>query len=116
MNEIQALLLKQQDFIQKRNWDKFGSPKNLSMALAVEASELMEEFMWLTDEQIESIPAKHPERFQNIKEEIADVFLYLLRISDALKVDILKSAEEKIAKNEKKHPLEASLDLAKKFS
>ncbi len=116
MTNLKELLQKQRDFVQIRQWDKFGSPKNLSMALAVEAAELMEEFMWLTDEQIESLASKHPERFQNVKEELADVLLYLLRIADKMQIDLLKSADEKIKKNETKHPVQQSIELAAKYS
>lgn len=116
MDSISDLQQKQREFVRSRNWDKFGSPKNLSMALAVEAAELMQEFMWLSDQQIEALPIKYPDRFQNVKEELADVFLYLLRIADTMQIDLIQAGTEKILKNEKKHPIEKSLATAAEFS
>lgn len=116
MSNLKSLQQKQRDFVQIRQWDKFGSPKNLSMALAVEAAELMQELMWLTDQQIESLAVNYPERFQNVKDELADILLYLLRIADKMQIDLLKSADAKIKKNEIKHPVEKSKQLAAEFS
>jgi len=81
LNEIKKLAEKLESFAQLRDWNQFHTPKNLSMALAVEAAELMQEFQWLTDEQSCSLSA---EKLQNVTDELADVFNYLIRLSSKL--------------------------------
>ncbi len=91
------------DFALKRNWDKYHSPKNLSMALAVEASELMELFQWINSE--DSLKASgDPDYRQRIAEEIADVMIYAIRIADIVQVDVEEAINSKIVKNAKKYP------------
>ncbi len=102
-------------FAQARNWDQFHSPKNLSMALAAEAAELLEIFQWLTDEQSKEIIHNEKEMMQ-IRQEIADVMIYLVRLSDKLGVDIEKAVTEKIELNEKKYPIELSQGNAVKYN
>lgn len=102
-------------FAAQRNWDQFHTPKNLSMALSVEASELLEIFQWLTDEQ--SIQIIHDEKEMALaREEIADIFIYLVRLADKLGIDIEQAVIEKIRINEEKYPEELSKDSAKKYS
>jgi len=103
------------DFARQRNWDQFHSPKNLSMALAAEAAELLEIFQWLTDEQSREI-VNNEKEMSLVKEEIADVFIYLIRLTDKLNVDIEKVVLEKIVLNEKKYPVELAKDNAEKYS
>lgn len=112
ITEIQKRLA---DFAEARNWDQFHSPKNLSMALAAEAAELLEIFQWLTEEQSKGISGDEKE-MARIKEEIADIFIYLARLSDKLGVDIEKAVLDKIAVNEKKYPVELSKDNATKYN
>ncbi len=102
-------------FADERNWDQFHSPKNLSMALAAEAAELLEIFQWLTDELSKEIVHDEKEMAQ-IKHEIADVMIYLIRLADKLNIDIEKAVLEKIEVNEKKYPVELSKDNAKKYN
>ncbi len=102
-------------FAQARNWDQFHNPKNLSMALAAEAAELLEIFQWLTDEQSKNIVNDEKE-MALVKEEIADVFIYLVRLSDKLDIDIEKAVEEKIKLNEKKYPVELAKGNATKYN
>lgn len=89
------------DFSKQRDWDKFHSPKNLSMALSVEASELVEIFQWLTEEQSHNLDAK---QLQHAKEEIADITIYILNLCRKLNIDLESAVLEKIDKNSKKHP------------
>lgn len=103
------------EFAGQRNWDQFHSPKNLSMALASEAAELLEIFQWLTEEQSREI-INNEKEMSLIKEEIADVVIYLVRLADKLNVDIEKAVLEKIALNEKKYPVELAKDNAKKYN
>ena len=90
------------DFADERDWDQFHNPKNLAMALSVEASELVEIFQWLTPEQAESI--MESSEHEHVKEEMADIMIYLIRMADKLNVDLEESVTDKIVKNSKKHP------------
>ncbi len=96
------------DFADERDWDQFHNPKNLAMALSVEASELVEIFQWLTPEQAEAIMSSNES--EHVKEEMADIMIYLIRIADKLNVDLESAVDDKIIKNGIKHPTEASKD------
>ncbi len=102
-------------FVAARDWDQFHSPKNLAMALAAEAGELLELFLWLTEEQSTQI-VELPEEMARVREEIADVQIYLLRLADKLDVDLGSAVEEKVALNERKYPVELSKGNAIKRS
>ena len=102
-------------FASERNWDQFHTPKNLSMALSVEAAELLEIFQWLTDEQSKQI-VNNEKEMALVKQEIADVFIYLIRLADKLGVDIEKAVLDKIEQNEKKYPVELAKDNAIKYN
>lgn len=95
------LAVRLQEFAAERDWDKFHSPKNLAMALSVEASELMEHFQWLTEEQSSALP---PEKLQQVREEIGDVLIYLTRLADKLGIDPVQAAFEKLEVNRAKYP------------
>ncbi|MDR3624943.1 MAG: nucleotide pyrophosphohydrolase [Chlamydiales bacterium] len=110
MNPIWQIQQAHKKFTQERNWDRFQSPKNLAMALSVEAAELVEVFMWLTDVQASSLDK---EQLQAASEEIADIFIYLLRLSDVLEIDIISEANRKMEKNIQKYPIEQGIALAK---
>lgn len=92
------------EFARARDWEQFHAPKNLAMALIVEAGELVELFQWLTPEQSVRLSA---EQRDAVEQEMADVLLYLVRLADRLNVDLLAAAERKIAINERKYPAEA---------
>ena len=102
-------------FAAARNWNQFHSPKNLSMGLAAEAAELLEIFQWLTEKQSVEIAGNQKE-MGHIKEEIADVFIYLIRLADKLNVDIEKAVFEKMELNEMRYPVELSKGDATKYS
>jgi NTP pyrophosphatase (non-canonical NTP hydrolase) len=102
-------------FAQARNWDQFHSPKNLSMGLAAEAAELLEIFQWLTDEQSKEIVHNDKEMVQ-IRQVIADVMIYLVRLADKLNIDVEKAILEKIELNEKKYPVELAKGNATKYN
>jgi len=102
-------------FAEERDWDQFHSPKNLSMGLAAEAAELLEIFQWLTEEQSEDV-VKNEKEMALVREEIADVFIYLVRLADKLEVDIERSLWEKIELNEKKYPVRLSKGNATKYN
>jgi len=92
-------------FIKERDWDKFHSPKNLSMALSIEVAELQEHFQWLTQDESRNISI---ETLEKVREEIGDVFIYLLRLCTVLEIDAVKAANDKIEINRKKYPIEKS--------
>ena len=98
---IEALKDRLRLFASERDWDQFHSPKNLSMALIAEAAELVEHFQWLTEEQSSNLP---DDKLEEVKMELADIFIYLIRISDKLNIDILAAADKKIRHNEEKYP------------
>jgi dCTP diphosphatase len=109
---LRALQQRLAAFAAARDWDQFHSPKNLAMALSVEAAELVEEFQWLTEEQSKVLDA---ERHERVRLELADVLIYLLRIADKLDVDLMRAADDKIADNEKKYPAERVRGDSRKY-
>jgi len=101
--DIPDLQKRLRSFAAERSWQPYQTPKNLAMAMVVEAAELLEIFQWLTPEEslrIEEDPIKH----QHLGEEIADVLLYLLQIADHTGVDIAAAVERKLGLNAIKHP------------
>jgi len=100
-------------FADERDWDQYHSPKNLASALAVEAAELLERFQWLTEDQSRKLP---PEELQKVREEMADVLNYLVRLADKLDVNLIEAAREKIGINAKKYPVDKARGSAKKYS
>jgi len=100
-------------FAEARDWNQFHSPKNLSMALMVEVAELMEHFQWLTEAQSGDLAV---EKKAVVAEELADILLYLVRLSDKLEVNLLEAALHKLEKNAVKYPAELVRGSAKKYS
>ncbi len=98
-SEFADLTARIRAFADARNWEKFHTPKNLSMAVAGEAGELVAEFQWLTSEE-STLASLSPEQLQAIKLEIADVQIYLLRLADVLNLDIPTAVIEKMEINE----------------
>lgn len=113
MNDVDDIKIKLRQFAHVREWDQFHSPKNLSMALAGEAGELLEQFQWITEEQSKNLTR---EQRQAVEEEMADVFLYLLRLADKLNIDLLEAAKAKMAKNELKYPPDKVKGSSKKYT
>lgn len=100
-------------FAEARDWEQFHTPKNLSMALMVEAAELMEHFQWLSGTQSENLSESDKAA---VAEELADVLLYLVRLSDRLGVNLREAALRKIEKNAQKYPAEQVRGSAKKYN
>ncbi|MEM9291671.1 MAG: nucleotide pyrophosphohydrolase [Acidobacteriota bacterium] len=100
-------------FAAARDWEQFHSPKNLAMALSVEAAELLEHFQWLTERQSRELT---PEKVAAVEAEMADVFIYLLRLSDKLGVDLMAAADRKLAANAEKYPVAKAKGNAKKYT
>jgi NTP pyrophosphatase (non-canonical NTP hydrolase) len=101
------------EFARARDWEQFHTPKNLAMALSVEAAELMEIFQWLRAEESASLP---PEARDAAAEEIADVLLYLVRLADVLEIDPVDAARRKLALNEARYPADKSRGHARKYT
>lgn len=104
MNQVIERL---RQFRDERNWQQFHNPKDLALALSIEASELLEVFLWKTPEDADP---------QKVKEELADVLAYALLLSDAYNFDLEKIVLEKIAINEEKYPVEKSKGSSKKYN
>lgn len=91
------------DFVTARDWEPFHTPKNLSMSIAIEAGELMEVFQWLTPEESRAA-GDDPEERARIADELADVLIYCLSLSNALDLDLTAIIEAKLARNEERYP------------
>lgn len=112
-SDLLLLRDKLRTFAQARDWDQFHSPKNLSMALMVEVAELMEHFQWLTEVQSNHLAA---DKKAAVADELADVLLYLVLISDKLGVDLLEAALHKLEKNAVKYAADQVRGNSKKYS
>jgi dCTP diphosphatase len=112
--DVKALNEALETFARERDWAQFHSPKNLVMALSGEVGELTEIFQWMTEAQSHTA-AKQPETAQAVKEELADVLLYLVRLSSVLGVDLDEAAREKLAVNAAKYPVDRAKGSNKKY-
>ena len=110
---MDALKKRIREFADDRDWHQFHSPKNLAMALAVEAAELLEHFQWLTEEQSRELD---PEQLEKVRNELGDVLIYLIRLSDVLGVDLLEAAADKLEMNAEKYPADKVRGKALKYS
>jgi len=113
MSELQKIKSRIRRFSDERDWKQFHSAKNLSMALSVEASEIVEHFQWLTEEQSNNLS---PTDLARVETELADTFVYLLQLSDRLGIDLLDAADRKMDLNEAKYPIEKSKGNARKYT
>ena len=100
-------------FASEREWERFHTPKNVAMALAVESSELLEIFQWLTPAESQNLDS---EQYARVAEEIGDVANYLIRLCDLLNLDLLDCARRKIEINRAKYPVAKVRGSAKKYS
>jgi NTP pyrophosphatase (non-canonical NTP hydrolase) len=113
INSLESLRDRLREFARERDWDQYHTPKNLSMALIAEAAELIEHFQWVDGNQSHILADKTR---QSVEEELADILIYLVRISDKLAIDLYNAVERKIAINEKKYPAEKVRGSAKKYT
>lgn len=102
-DSLESLRLRLAAFAAARDWDQFHSPKNLSMALIAETAELVEHFQWLSESASRSLA---PAKLAEVRLELADILIYLIRIADKLGVDLIAAANDKIALNEQRYPAE----------
>jgi NTP pyrophosphatase (non-canonical NTP hydrolase) len=99
-------------FVDERDWDQFHTPKNLASALTVEAAELLEHFQWLQSGRAEELGA---DKLVEVRHEMADVLVYLVRLADKLDVDLVAAVEEKMVLNRAKYPAELVRGDARKY-
>lgn len=103
------------EFADAREWERFHSPKNLAIALAVEASELLERFQWLTEEESRALDQR-PDDYTAVVEELADVVIYTLRLAEKLGVNIERAVADKMRKNAQKYPVKLARGNAVKYN
>jgi dCTP diphosphatase len=104
---------KVRQFVVERDWDQFHSPKNLSMALIVEAAEMVEHFQWLTEEQSSNLS---PEKLAEVEQELADIQVYLISLAEKLKLDLVAAVEKKLVLNAQKYPADQVRGSSKKYT
>lgn len=102
--EVTALEAVLQSFADERDWNQFHSPKNIVMALAAEVGELVEIFQWLTEDQSRTV-ANDPRTARAVRHELADVAIYLIRLSSILQVNLNEAITSKIQINSRKYPV-----------
>ena len=112
-SELSAVQRKILDFRNARDWAQFHDPKNLAEALSIEAGELLENFLWKTTEQSRNLTA---EELKNVKEELADIFIFLTYLSKEYKIDLLEEVKRKVEINEAKYPVDKAKGSAKKYT
>lgn len=110
LNELKQTL---QAFVDERDWAQFHSPKNLAMAMIVEAAELVEHFQWSTEDESHELSL---EKREQVSHELADTFVYLLRISQVLNIDLIKAANNKIVLNAQKYPADKARGKNNKYT
>jgi NTP pyrophosphatase (non-canonical NTP hydrolase) len=113
IESLESLRDRLRDFASERDWDQYHTPKNLSMALIAEAAELVEHFQWVDGDKSHLLEDKTR---QSVEEELADILIYLVRISDKLGVDLYDAVERKIEINGKKYPADKVRGSAKKYT
>lgn len=113
MNDLNQLKEELRKFNQERDWDQFHSPKNIAMALSVEASEIVEIFQWMNTEDSYELDE---ENYQKLEEEIGDVFLYLQLLASKFDIDPLDAGRKKLEVNKEKYPVDKAKGSAKKYT
>jgi dCTP diphosphatase len=113
--DIKSVQKTLREFAQDRDWGQFHNPKNLAIALAVEAAELLELFQWLNEEDSRHL-VENPADYTRVREEVADVMIYLLRLADQLNINLEQAVEEKIRKNAEKYPVDLAKGNAVKYN
>lgn len=113
ITSLESLKNRLRDFAKERDWDQYHTPKNLSMALIAEAAELIEHFQWVDGAKSHILNSKTR---ISVEEELADILIYLVRISDKLDIDLYSAVERKIEINEMKYPAEKVRGSAKKYT
>ena len=113
--DVAALQAEMRAFVRERDWEQFHSPKNLVMALCGETGELIELFQWLTEAESRQA-MDDPTRAEGIRDEMADVLVYLIRLADVLEIDLAAAVRTKMKKNAAKYPADAVRGRARKYN
>lgn len=113
LDSLQYLRLRINEFVNERDWAQFHTPKNLAMAMIVEAAELVEHFQWDTPTESQQLT---PEKREEVSHELADTFVYLLRIAEVLNIDLIEAANKKIDLNALKYPVEKAKGSNAKYT
>lgn len=112
-SEIQVLTAAINRFREERDWKQFHKPKDLAISLTLEAAELLEHFQWRSDDEVRVYVREHKE---DVADEIADVFNYLLQLADDLEIDVIEASYCKLEKNAKKYPVAKSRGNHRKYT
>ena len=112
-DRIETLKEKIRQFRDEREWKQFHNPKDLAISIAIEAGELLEEFQWKDSAGVES---KVKQEKHKIEDEMADIYIYLLEMSDVLGIDLIEAANRKMEKNAAKYPVEKAKGNSKKYT
>ena len=115
LDSWQALMAEARRFRDARDWSQFHTPKNLAAAIAIEAAELQERFLWKSDKEIERDLKDNAKR-DAVVEEVADVLLFALLLADRLDIDVGKAIVDKLASNEQKYPVALARGNARKYT
>ncbi len=113
MNEVKNITEKIKKFRDDRDWMQFHDPKNMAVSIILEASELLEHFQWKTIEEVKEYARQNQDE---IRDEIADIALYLFEMADNLGINLIDAMENKLAKNEKKYPGEKARGKHTKYT
>ncbi len=113
MSEFEKIVQRIRDFRDLRDWKQFHNPKDIAISLVLEAAEVLEHFQWKNKEETEAHIRDHKE---DIEDELADVFIYLVQTCDVLGVDIIQASRRKYDKNEKKYPVEKAKGRHTKYT
>jgi NTP pyrophosphatase (non-canonical NTP hydrolase) len=112
-DSLQDLRARVNQFVAERDWAQFHTPKNLAMAMIVEAAELVEQFQWDTPQESQQLS---PEKREAVSHELADTFVYLLRIAEVLEIDLIQATNQKIDLNALKYPVEKAKGSNAKYT
>jgi len=113
MRTLESVTTRIREFRDARDWAQFHNPKDMAVAISIEAGELLEHFLWKNGAEIEQRTESHREA---ITDEVADIAIYLTELADNLGIDLLEAMERKIAKNEAKYPASRVKGSARKYS
>ena len=111
--DLSMLMRRIKRFARSRDWEQFHTPKNLAMAMSVEASEVVEIFQWLTETQSRRLPQR---KVDDLADELADTYIYLLKLADQFGIDLIEAAMLKLTKNAAKYPVSKARGTAKKYT
>lgn len=113
MSDLKSLTEKIVAFIEERDWQKWQKPKDLAISLSLEAAEVLEHFQWKNEEEVKKYLKKHKE---DLSDELADVFIYLLELARTTKINLVEAVEKKMIKNAIKYPVEKAKGNNKKYT